>query len=205
MAGQQKSLVGKVISDKMTNTVVVVVEHTTRHRLYHKILRRTKHYLVHDDRLEAKPGDVVRILETSPISRHKRWRVAEIVQAGEVADVAPREIDAEYIGRKRERAEPAAAKVTSETTPEADSSEAPVATEAEASDQEPDIEAGESETAEVAEIEPERTEQEAAEAQPEPAEEEATEADPKPEANAEEPSADDAMAADDVAEEQKDS
>ena len=103
MPGQQKSMTGKVVSDKMDKTVVVVVESTTRHRLYHKILRRTKRYLAHDDRLDAKPGDLVRILETRPLSRNKRWRVAEILRRGEVAEIAPREIDSEYLGTKREK------------------------------------------------------------------------------------------------------
>jgi small subunit ribosomal protein S17 len=105
MPGRRKSLTGTVVSDRMDKTVVVVVETTTRHRLYRKILRRSQRYLVHDDRLEAKPGDLVRILETRPLSRRKRWRVAEILQRGEVAEIAPREIDSEYLGRPRERQE----------------------------------------------------------------------------------------------------
>ena len=105
MAGRTKSLIGTVVSDKMEKTVVVRVESTTRHRLYRKILRRSKRYMAHDDRLEAKEGDTVRILEAHPYSRHKRWRVAEIVKRGDVAEIAPREIDSEYIERPRERAE----------------------------------------------------------------------------------------------------
>ncbi len=104
MPGQQKSMTGKVVSDKMDKTVVVVVESTTRHRLYHKIMRRTKRYLAHDDRFESKPGDVVRIIATSPVSRHKRWRVAEVLRRGEVAEIAPRDIDKAYLGTKREKA-----------------------------------------------------------------------------------------------------
>ena len=80
MPERRKSMTGTVVSDKMDKTVVVVVETTTRHRLYHKILRRSKRYLAHDDRFEAKPGDLVRILETRPLSRHKRWRVAEVIE-----------------------------------------------------------------------------------------------------------------------------
>ncbi|MCH8949428.1 MAG: 30S ribosomal protein S17, partial [Chloroflexi bacterium] len=121
MPGQRKSMTGKVVSDKMDKTVVVAVESTTRHRLYHKILRRTKRYLAHDDRLDAKPGDLVRILETRPLSRNKRWRVAEILRRGEVAEIAPREIDSEYFGTKREKkvAAPEAAAATTDTAPEA--------------------------------------------------------------------------------------
>src|SRR3990172_12321317 len=99
MPGRQKSLIGTVVSDKMDKTVTVAVGSTRRHPLYHKIMQRTKRYLAHDDRLGAKPGDLVRIVETRPLSRHKRWRVIEIVTRGEVAEIAPREIDAEYLGR----------------------------------------------------------------------------------------------------------
>ncbi len=105
MSGRQKSIVGTVVSDKMDKTVIVRVESTTRHRLYRKILKRSKRYLAHDDRFDAKPGDLVLLLETRPLSRHKRWRVAEILQRGEVPELAPREIDIEYIGRPREREE----------------------------------------------------------------------------------------------------
>ena len=123
MAGRQKSLVGTVVSDRMAKTVIVAVETTTRHRLYHKIFKRTKRYMAHDDRLGAKPGDQVRILETRPLSRHKRWRVAEVVQRGEVAEIAPREIDTQYLSITREREAPpapaAAAPVDVPEVPEA--------------------------------------------------------------------------------------
>ncbi len=121
MAGRLKSLVGTVVSDKMEKTVVVAVETTTRHRLYHKIFRRTKRYQAHDDRLDAKVGDQVRILETRPLSRHKRWRVAEVLQRGEVAEVKPKEIDADLIERPREAAaeEVAAAPVAAPAAEEA--------------------------------------------------------------------------------------
>jgi small subunit ribosomal protein S17 len=90
----------------MDKTVIVLVERTKRHPLYRKILKRTKRYMAHDDRLGAKPGDLVRILETRPLSRHKRWRVAEILARGEVAEIAPKEIDAEYLTLQRERQAP---------------------------------------------------------------------------------------------------
>ena len=106
MPGQTRMLTGTVVSDKMAQTVVVLVETTTRHRLYRKILKRSKRYMAHDDRLEAKTGDLVRIAETRPLSRHKRWRVVEVVQRRDVAEVAPREIDADYITLTREREQP---------------------------------------------------------------------------------------------------
>ncbi len=102
MPGRQKSLVGTVVSDKMDKTVVVLVETTSQHRLYRKMIKRSKRYMVHDDRLDAKPGDVVRILETRPLSRHKRWRVAEVLKRGDVAEIAPQEIDREYYGSREE-------------------------------------------------------------------------------------------------------
>jgi small subunit ribosomal protein S17 len=106
MPGRQKSLTGTIVSDKMDKTVIVLVETTTRHRLYRKTLKRTTRYMAHDDRLEAKPGDIVRIVETRPLSRLKRWRVAEIVQRGDMPDVAAREIDVEYLSRQREVEKP---------------------------------------------------------------------------------------------------
>jgi small subunit ribosomal protein S17 len=117
----QKSITGTVVSDKMAKTVIVQVASTTRHRIYKKIMRRTKRYLAHDDRLGAKPGDTVRIVETRPLSRLKRWRVAEIVERGEVAEIAPREIDAEYLSRRREKETPLAPTPASE--PSADAGE----------------------------------------------------------------------------------
>jgi small subunit ribosomal protein S17 len=122
MAEKQKTLNGTVVGDKMDKTVVVRVDHTTRHRLYHKILKRSKRYLAHDDHLEAKVGDKVRIMEMRPMSRLKRWRVSEIVERGEVAELAPREIDSEYLALHREREAPpeprASATVGSDDAPD---------------------------------------------------------------------------------------
>ena len=80
MTGQRKQLVGRVTSDKMDKTVVVVVERTVRHTLYGKVLRRTKKYKAHDEKNECKVGDQVCIVESRPMSREKRWRVAEILE-----------------------------------------------------------------------------------------------------------------------------
>jgi small subunit ribosomal protein S17 len=123
MAGQRKTLTGTVVSDKMDKTVVVVVESTTRHRIYHKIMKRSKRFMAHDDRFEAKPGDIVRLEETRPMSRHKRWRVAEIVQRGEVAEIAPREIDTQYLTITREREAPPVPAAATVETPEAEATE----------------------------------------------------------------------------------
>ena len=132
MAEPQKSLNGKVVSAKMQKTVVVQVDHTTRHRLYHKIMKRSKRYLAHDDHLEAKVGDKVRIMEMRPMSRLKRWRVAEIVERGEVAEVEAREIDSAYLALHREREAPPAPRAAvegSEADAPAPAEEAPAAVE----------------------------------------------------------------------------
>jgi small subunit ribosomal protein S17 len=73
---------GVVVSDKMEKTVVVSVETTKRHPLYNKVLRRAKKYLAHDENQEAREGDFVRIEETRPMSRRKRWRVVDIIRRG---------------------------------------------------------------------------------------------------------------------------
>lgn len=157
MPGRQKSMIGTVVSDKMDKTVVVVIQRTTRHRLYRKILKRSKRFLAHDDQLEAKLGDVVRILETRPLSRLKRWRVAEIIKRGEVAEVAPREIDSEYLGQPKERAAEA------EAVAEAPAAEPTSEPEAEAAD----------EAADEPAAEPEATTEEPAQAEEPAAKEEA--------------------------------
>ena len=87
---------GTVISNKMEKTVVVAVETTKRHRLYHKRLRRTSHYFVHDAENACHIGDAVSIGETRPLSRLKRWEVLEILRKGDVAEVQPRTIGTEF-------------------------------------------------------------------------------------------------------------
>lgn len=72
--------VGKVVSDKMDKTVVIAVNYVRRHPLYHKRITRTSKFLAHDESNSCKPGDLVRIEETRPLSKHKRWVVREIVE-----------------------------------------------------------------------------------------------------------------------------
>jgi small subunit ribosomal protein S17 len=98
----RKVLQGIVMSTKMQKTVVVAVESIIRHPLYKKTLRRTKRYKAHDETNECVLGDVVRIVETRPLSREKRWRVAEIMTRGNVAEVQPQVIGAEIEGRTAE-------------------------------------------------------------------------------------------------------
>jgi len=86
MKEQRKQLVGRVTSNKMDKTVVVLVERKVRHRLYGKVVRRTKKYKAHDEHNKCQIGDQVRIIESRPYSHEKRWRVVEIVEsAGQVA------------------------------------------------------------------------------------------------------------------------
>jgi small subunit ribosomal protein S17 len=79
-----KERVGLVVSDKMDKTVVVAVENRAAHPKYGKIVVRTKRYKAHDEENKCKMGDRVRILETRPLSRTKRWAVAEILSSSKV-------------------------------------------------------------------------------------------------------------------------
>jgi small subunit ribosomal protein S17 len=76
----RKVRVGKVVSDKMDKTIVVAVEERVMHPLYGKTVRRTKKFKAHDENNIAKVGDTVRIMETRPLSKEKRWRLVEIVE-----------------------------------------------------------------------------------------------------------------------------
>ena len=78
-AGRRQERVGVVTTAKMEKTVVVAVERLVRHAFYKKIMRRTSTFMAHDE-LGARAGDRVRIVETRPLSRHKRWRVTEILE-----------------------------------------------------------------------------------------------------------------------------
>ena len=79
-----KERVGEVVSDKMDKTVVVAIENRSPHPKYGKIVVRTKKYKVHDEENQCKIGDRVRIRETRPLSRTKRWTVAEILETKNV-------------------------------------------------------------------------------------------------------------------------
>ena len=92
MEGKHKTRVGRVVSNRMDKTVVVAVETPKRHLLYKKTIKRMVKYKAHDEKNECGLGDIVRIIETRPLSRQKRWRVAEIVTKGEVFKVQPKEI-----------------------------------------------------------------------------------------------------------------
>ena len=76
----RKTRVGVVVSDKMDKTVVVSIERRVQHPVYGKMVRRTKRLKAHDEKNDAKTGDTVRIMETRPLSKDKRWRLVEIVE-----------------------------------------------------------------------------------------------------------------------------
>jgi small subunit ribosomal protein S17 len=83
MQGQKRTLEGRVVSDKMDKTVVVAVDRLYRHRRYKKVIRAVKKYKAHDEENACHIGDLVRIVESRPLSREKRWVVQEILeQAG---------------------------------------------------------------------------------------------------------------------------
>ena len=77
---ERKIRIGKVVSDKMQKTVVVAVECLVRHPLYNKPVKTTTKFKAHDENNESKMGDTVKIMETRPLSKDKRWRVVEIME-----------------------------------------------------------------------------------------------------------------------------
>lgn len=77
-----KERTGRVVSTKMERTITVLVERRAQHPRYKKYIRRHSKFYAHDEREEAKEGDLVRIVETRPLSKKKRWRLAEIIQRG---------------------------------------------------------------------------------------------------------------------------
>ena len=84
MAGR-KERVGRVVSTKMQKTVVVAIEWRRVHRLYKKSVRRVTRFKVHDEHSVSTEGDLVRIRETRPLSKDKRWRIVEVVEKGAIA------------------------------------------------------------------------------------------------------------------------
>ena len=76
----RKTNVGRVVSDKMDKTVVVAIEDSVRHPLYKKIIKRTVKLKAHDENNECRVGDRVRLMETRPLSKTKRWRLVEIIE-----------------------------------------------------------------------------------------------------------------------------
>ena len=76
----RKTRLGKVVSDKMDKTIVVAIETSVKHPLYGKIIKRTYKLKAHDENNECKIGDKVKVMETRPISKEKRWRLVEVIE-----------------------------------------------------------------------------------------------------------------------------
>ncbi len=81
-ANKRKFFTGEVVSDKMDKTRVVQVRWSTRHPKYHKIVRRAMKFKAHDEKNETRIGDRVRIMETRPLSKDKRWVICEVLKTG---------------------------------------------------------------------------------------------------------------------------
>ncbi|MFQ6102939.1 MAG: 30S ribosomal protein S17 [Candidatus Glassbacteria bacterium] len=78
--GKRKERIGRIVSNKMEKTVTVRLERLTRHSLYRKSVKKAKNIKAHDEENKCEVGDLVRVMETRPISKDKRWRVAEILR-----------------------------------------------------------------------------------------------------------------------------
>ena len=76
----RKTRIGKVVSDKMDKTIVVAIEDSVKHKLYNKVIKRTYKLKAHDENNECRIGDRVKVMETRPLSKDKRWRLVEIVE-----------------------------------------------------------------------------------------------------------------------------
>lgn len=76
----RKTVIGKVVSDKMDKTIVVLIEDSVKHPLYNKVVKRSRRLKAHDENNEAHTGDRVKVMETRPLSKDKRWRLVEIVE-----------------------------------------------------------------------------------------------------------------------------
>ena len=76
----RKTEVGKVVSDKMDKTIVVAIEDSVKHPIYKKVMKRTVKLKAHDENNECNIGDSVRVMETRPLSKEKRWRLVEIIE-----------------------------------------------------------------------------------------------------------------------------
>jgi small subunit ribosomal protein S17 len=174
--GRRKVRIGAVISDKMDKTRVVAVPWSQRHRVYKRAIRRLSKFKVHDEENTTRMGDQVRIIETRPLSKDKRWRIVEILVRGEQVDVAPEEIDATLVEEMEQLPKTAAATVVAEAVVE-EPDEPPVMEEAPAEADEP---------ADEQEAEAPVAEEASAEGADEPADEPAAEAPVAEEAAAEE-------------------
>ena len=144
----RKQRTGVVVSDHGDKTVVVSIERASRHRLYRKVIRRTKRYHVHDAENAATMGDLVRIEECRPISRTKRWRLVEVLTERVVADVAPESIDVALVSDVQRSAARASAEEAGDAEQGADVATATATPEATSSDDAASADAADDESAE---------------------------------------------------------
>ncbi len=115
-----KKRVAIVVSDKMDKTRVVAVQWFRKHPIYGRAVRRRSKFKVHDEKNEARRGDTVRIIETRPMSKDKRWRIIEIITRAPIVEVAPGEIDAEFLATQLKAASaPSAPAPAAEAAPAA--------------------------------------------------------------------------------------
>lgn len=82
----RKTMIGKVVSDKMDKTIVVAVEKNVKHKLYGKIVKKTYKLKAHDEENVCQVGDKVKVMETRPLSKDKRWRLVEIVEKAKIKE-----------------------------------------------------------------------------------------------------------------------
>ncbi len=97
MNTKRKTRIGHVVSNKMDKTVVVLVEIAKHHPLYRKTIKKANKYKAHDEKNEWGKGDIVRIIETRPLSKEKRWRVAEITTKKEAAEGQHRGVNQKWV------------------------------------------------------------------------------------------------------------
>ena len=86
-SGIRKSRLGRVVSDKRDKTITIAVDRRVKHRLYGKVMKRISKLVVHDENNEYEIGDVVRVIETRPLSKTKRWRVVELIRRADTVEV----------------------------------------------------------------------------------------------------------------------
>ncbi len=92
---QRKKRMGVVVSDRMNKSIVVSVERNIQHPLYRKMIKKTSKVLAHDEENRCRVGDLVTIIETRPLSRHKRWRVEEIISTAGEEEAIPEGVEGE--------------------------------------------------------------------------------------------------------------
>jgi small subunit ribosomal protein S17 len=92
---RRKVLLGEVVSDRMQKTITVKVERRVQHPIYERVIKRSKKFHVHDEHNRCQVGDQVRIVETRPLSKTKRWRLLEVVRRRAGAEVTPEEAEHE--------------------------------------------------------------------------------------------------------------